>query len=1059
MRFINKIFFIFWICLYLNSFNLLAQHDNNSSLISHKFSVDSLNGFNEVEAIQSIKTRGFEGQELRRVLYNTKREFVNRKYKLFTDFSTTTNSFIYRPPSATNSVNAAPCVNEDFEASPNVPFTTIPQGGAAAVPSGWIGNSGVNGTTIGGTYWTTCLVANHPGINQAATEIWVRQTPIADPNFPGGVPNSPLGGSKVIQLNDNSAQSGRISQIRQTFPVTSSNALFQFAYAACFNGTGHSCCDQPFLNIKIKNCQNQVLACPQISVIAQGPSCSAGSPGFSTNGSGYLYKNWTVQSLDLTPHIGSCVTIEVTVGDCTGWAHFGYVYFDAVCKPITLTVNNNPFPAGTAASTVMSCGISTATVTAPPGLGPYIWNGPAGSGINNVSNQTIQSSTAGTYTLTMNPTGSCAPIIKFITLQFPPAVNANFTYNSNCNIFTFNNTGTQSPNAIQTYSFIGNTAPASFTTIATNTTVVFPIGTYTVVHIVDNGCTATVQAVINTPPPLDPLFSISSPTQCLIGNFFTFNASSPPGTHAYTFSPSSGAPNIGNSANYGPVSFSSPGTYTVYHYLAANGCSATATSTVFINPTPTLNIASTTNTICIGNSLNLTASGATDYNWSPSAGLNITNGNIVSASPSVTTIYNVIGTQNTCTSTAVFQVSVIPYPNIITSISEPIICGGESSNLTANGATSYSWSPSSGLNSTNSSFVVASPSVTTLYTLTGFNGGCMGSVNLLVEVVPYPNMTLTSPNYEICKGQSTKIEVSGAQNYTWTPSAGLSNVNSASVIAAPLSNTNYTIFGINQSGTVICSQQVSYSVIVIPIANPIVSNSISLCQGEKTTLNAFGGNTIIWTPTVGLNNNIGTAVIASPTISTLYNVDVSNNGFCGSSKTIYVQVNPNPKVKAGRDTTINVDQPMFLSATGTGTMTWIDGEEIACKDCPNSQVFPTRNSCYVIETVNEFGCKAKDKMCIDVTRDFGIYIPNAFSPNGDGVNDEFLVFGYNISEFYIEIFDRWGEFIFNSKDITIGWKGTYKNKICQDGIYVYKISYKGLDGIKTSKTGHVTLNR
>jgi gliding motility-associated-like protein len=134
---------------------------------------------------------------------------------------------------------------------------------------------------------------------------------------------------------------------------------------------------------------------------------------------------------------------------------------------------------------------------------------------------------------------------------------------------------------------------------------------------------------------------------------------------------------------------------------------------------------------------------------------------------------------------------------------------------------------------------------------------------------------------------------------------------------------------------------------------------------------------------------------------------------------------------------------MFLSASGTGTMTWIDGEEIACRVCPNSQVFPTRNSCYVIETVNEYGCKAKDQMCIDVTRDFGIYIPNVFSPNGDGINDEFLVFGYNISEFYIEIFDRWGEFIFNSKDISNGWKGTYKNKICQDGMYIYKVSYKG----------------
>ncbi len=1044
----NKKTFVIFLGLILNNYCSTAQFEKHFDILAYKFSVDSLKGFNEADEIKAYEANNLNSYEKRLALNKAKREFIDVKYnlttknyKLFDNFNLLPNSNL-RPPSGTNSVNAAPCVNEDFEASPvgQVIGNTL---------TGWTVTSG----SASNNNSCSNLITNTSG----SPKLWIQSTPINDPII-GIIPNSPLGGTKVAKLNNNSAN-GNITKLTQTFPVTAGNALFQFVYAGAFQGI-HSCCDNGGLKLRLKDCSGNPLPCPIVTITPLTQSCLNGTPGYSTSPGSVSWTNWQIKSIDLTQYINSCITVEVSVTDCAFSGHWGYAYFDAICKPLTLMVNNNLFPAGTAASTVVSCGISTATMVAPSGLGPYLWVGPAGSGINNNNNQTIQTSLAGTYTLTMNPPGSCAPIIKFITVQFPPAISANFTSSNNCNLFTFINTGTQAPPAVQTYSFLGVSAPPSFTTTSTNTTVIFPVvGTYTVIHIVDNGCTATVQAVINTPPALDPSFSIPTSTQCLIGNNFNFNASSVPGTHVYTFSPSAGGPNIGSSANYGPVSFTSPGTYTVYHYLAANGCSAAATATVFINPTPTVNIASATNTICIGNSLNLTANGATDYNWSPSTGLNITNGNIVSASPSITTIYNVLGTQNTCTATSVFQVSVIPYPNIITSISEPIICGGESSNLTANGATSYSWSPSSGLNSTNSSFVVASPSVSTLYTLTGFNGGCSGSVNLLVEVVPYPNMTLTSPNYEICRGQSTKIEVSGAQNYTWTPTTGLSNVNSASVIAAPLSNINYTIFGINQNGTVICSQQVSYSVIVIPIANPIVSNSIALCQGEKTTLIASGGNSIIWTPTVGLNNNIGSSVIASPTISTLYNVDVSNNGFCGGSKTIYVQVNPNPKVQAGRDTSINLNEPMYLSASGTGTMTWIDGEEIACKDCPNSQVFPKRNSCYVIETVNEFGCKAKDQMCIEVTRDFGIYIPNVFSPNGDGLNDEFLVFGYNISEFYIEIFDRWGEFIFNSKDITIGWKGTYKNKICQDGVYVYKVSYKGLDGIKTSKTGHVTLNR
>jgi len=279
------------------------------------------------------------------------------------------------------------------------------------------------------------------------------------------------------------------------------------------------------------------------------------------------------------------------------------------------------------------------------------------------------------------------------------------------------------------------------------------------------------------------------------------------------------------------------------------------------------------------------------------------------------------------------------------------------------------------------------------------------------------------------------------------------------VIASPTANVNYTVLGFNQEGTVTCSQVMSYSVIVVPIAQPVVSNSVAICAGEKTPLSASGGNTVLWTPTVGLNVSSGYGVVASPSVSTEYTVNVSYNSFCGAQKTVFVKVNPNPVVVAGRDTTLNLEQPMFISAAGTGTMTWIDGEEIMCRVCPNSQVFPSRNSCYVVESVNEFGCKAKDEMCIEVTKEFGVYVPNAFTPNGDGLNDEFLLSGYNITDITMDIFDRWGEKLFSSKDITQGWKGNFKNVACESGVYIYKITYKGMDGKKVNKTGHVTLNR
>lgn len=584
---------------YQNSTAQVSKDVSKLKLTNIVFDSDSLNGFDE-ETYKSIAlSSGFYGTEYKTFMNRAKRAYINQKYNIVPSY---TNFKPVNPSSGQPNTLGLPCVNEGFEASPNVPFTTVPQGGAPSVPAGWTGAQSQNGQFIGSLYYNTCSVSALPNtaFGAAPTEMWVRQTPITDPNFPGGIPNSPLGGTRVMQLNDNLAWSGEISRISQTFPVTANNALFQYAYAACFDGTGHGCCDQPFLNIKVKNCSNVTLSCPQVSVVASGPSCSAGTPGFATNSSGFLYRNWTVQSIDLTPFIGSCVTIEVSVGDCTGWAHFGYCYFDALCSPMNITVNGTQFPAGTAASTVAACGASTATMTAPPGLGPYLWTGPGGSGITNNPNQTVTSNVSGTYTLTMNPPGSCAPIVKYVTLVFPPPVIPTFNYTNACNIFTFNHTGTTP--STQSYSFTGAGAPAGFTTTATSTAVTFPTtGTYTVSHVVTNtaGCTATATAVINVPTAVNPNFTIPSPTQCLTGNNFSFNAVTIPGTHSYTFSPSAGAPGAGATANYNG-SFTAPGTYTVTHTVSNAGCTSSTTGIVVINPMPSI-IATPTNATCGNN--------------------------------------------------------------------------------------------------------------------------------------------------------------------------------------------------------------------------------------------------------------------------------------------------------------------------------------------------------------------------------------------------------------------------------------------------------------------------
>ncbi|MBA2612978.1 MAG: gliding motility-associated C-terminal domain-containing protein [Bacteroidetes bacterium] len=690
-----------------------------------------------------------------------------------------------------------------------------------------------------------------------------------------------------------------------------------------------------------------------------------------------------------------------------------------------------------------------------------LWSGPgitSGQGT-----ATININSAGLYSVTITAVSSPCAGTATINVLANPTLAMAYSSPTVCaqNLNNSPNSITLTASGASNYTLLTSSNYASSSS-SISPMVLTPVGPFssnpsvaTSTLIGTNGvCSATITSNFSILP--NPTVTVTpTATSVCQGNNFTFNAS---GAANYIWSPATGL-----NTTTGSAVIASPAITTVYSVMGSSlGCNAAIqTATLTVLPIPTVAITPNTPTICVGGNINLTAnSNATTFNWSPSLGLNNTTNAVVTANPPSTQTYTVLVNLSSCTNTAVVTVSVIVVPNLLTNVSAPIICQGQNTNINVNGATGYNWSPTTGLNTSTGPFVIASPAVSTNYIITGFNGVCTASASVFIDVVPAPNITITSPEYQICYGKSTQITASGAQNFTWSPSsAGLSSTTGSVVTATPSANVNYTIIGYNQSGSVTCTQQMSYSVIVVPIAVALVSPSVAICEGAKTMLTASGGNTVIWSPTVGLNTSSGGGVIASPSVSTLYTVDVSYDGFCGGSNTVFVKVNPNPKVTAGRDTTINLDQPMFLSATGTGTMTWTDGEAIMCSVCPNSQVFATRNSCYTIETINDFGCKAKDDMCIEVTKEFGVYIPNAFSPNGDGLNDEFIISGYNISEVTMDIFDRWGEKIFTSKDMLVGWKGTYKNILCEEAVYIYKISYKGLDGKKVNKTGHVTLNK
>jgi hypothetical protein len=242
---------------------------------------------------------------------------------------------------------------------------------------------------------------------------------------------------------------------------------------------------------------------------------------------------------------------------------------------------------------------------------------------------------------------------------------------------------------------------------------------------------------------------------------------------------------------------------------AASGISASSlplviSRTVNSSLYPPVMVSTSNDTICLGSAAILTAAGATTYSWSPSTGLSATTGDSVIASPNTTTTYSVIGTNGFgCSDTAVISITVLSLPNVMVSASpDTSICLDSSLVLTASGATTYSWYPTTGLDSIAGPIVPAWPSSDITYSVIGADSlGCIDTASISITVHPVPVVSVTPNDTTMgqCFGPGLLI-ASGATTYQWSPSIGLSDSTGTSVLADPISSITYTVTGTTSFG-------------------------------------------------------------------------------------------------------------------------------------------------------------------------------------------------------------------------------------------------------------------
>jgi gliding motility-associated-like protein len=305
--------------------------------------------------------------------------------------------------------------------------------------------------------------------------------------------------------------------------------------------------------------------------------------------------------------------------------------------------------------------------------------------------------------------------------------------------------------------------------------------------------------------------------------------------------------------------------------------------------------------------------------------------------------------------------------------------------------------------------------------------GCAdsASINLIVKAKPVPIITSVPANDSICKGDSAKLTASGGVTYLWTPV----NSTNTSIWVKPNRDSTYTLKASN--GACVIDTSIAIGVKIIAIT---ITPNDTICKGIGTTLTATGGGTYLWS-----NNSTTSSISVNPSSPTTYKAIVHNFG-CADSASTSVWVDVPSLTVCCNDTLKNVGDTIRLHATGATAYSWSPPSGLSCSNCPDPIASPSVATVYTVTSTDAHGCSLSDTVEIELgCQDFTV--PNVFSPNGDGINDQLVINTKRLTSYTIIIYDRWGVPVFSSNDPNQFWNGKVNQSggLVPVGVYYYDI--------------------
>ncbi len=504
-------------------------------------------------------------------------------------------------------------------------------------------------------------------------------------------------------------------------------------------------------------------------------------------------------------------------------------------------------------------------------------------------------------------------------------------------------------------------------------------------------------------------------------------------------------------------SSSATGSYVVSYY--GSSCNCVYTSTVNVYPTPVISV---NNTVCASGSnvvLTATPTSGNTYTWLPIG----SNGNVLTV-PISSPIKNftLLSTApNGCKASKAFSLTIVGGTPL--QIVGPFsVCAGQTTTFTASGANSYSWSTGS-----TSSIQVITPTASITFTLLNMDAPqCNLKVtrNLTVQ----QTISLSLPNYSVCSGTSVVLRANPSSTnnvkFTWLPS---SQSTADTLLIKPNASITYTLYA-TRAG---CSSSITSKVSVITSTIP----NVQFNYRSPMCVLSIDSVPILNTDFTGGGKFVGLGGIVVDSLTGFLNAyaitpgnyqvtyTLSQKGcVLGQSNTVPVEIAYPVNLTITGNTLIPYGTPATLVASGSDLYFWGPNVELSCVECSETIVTPTANREYCVETYAG-GCPVRSCIKLEIYCNDGseLTVPTAFTPNGDGNNEQFCLQGWKSCNtfFEINIFDKWGTNVYSSSKADFCWDGKYNGDLLPAGVYAFVIKASFNNQPRISKSGSISLIR